>query len=157
MKHYIYNGVTYDKMPDPLNTENGQISPMYNSDGTPNEAKFIALGGVVTEDGKLTNFEICCEKFMQAVLAIQAFIHDPDFWGGFDEMHKLEESPYALADPVTANTLANKWNGANLAATYEGKKIGLGQPAWYVKCIEEWKKKHLITQVEEQEENPYES
>ena len=150
MKHYIYNGVTYDKLPDPLNTENGQISPM-------SEAKFVEFGGVITEDGKLSNFEICCEKFMQAVLAIQAFIHDPDFWGGFDEMHKLEESPYALADPVTANTLANKWNGANLAATYEGKKIGLGQPAWYVKCIEEWKKKHLTTQVEEQEKNPYEA
>lgn len=147
MKHFVYKGKTYDKLPDPFNTGEFTISPM-------TEQKFIDLGGVITEDGKMSNFEICCEKFMQAVLAIQAFIHDPNFWGGFDEMHKLEESPYALADPVTANTLANKWNGANLAATYEGKKIGLGQPAWYLKCIDDWKKKHPVAQ--EQEENPYE-
>ena len=148
MKHFVYKGKTYDKLPDPFNTGEFTISPM-------TEQKFIDLGGVITEDGKMSNFEICCEKFMQAVLAIQAFIHDPNFWGGFDEMHKLEESPYALADPITANTLANKWNGANLAATYEGKKIGLLQPAWYLKCIDDWKKKHLVAQ--EQEANPYES
>ena len=45
MKYYDGNPV----MPDPYKG----VSPMRYPDGTPNEARFVALGGVITEDETL--------------------------------------------------------------------------------------------------------
>lgn len=129
MLKYKFNGVIYNKLPDPLNTGEFMISPM-----TPE--KFIDLGGEIYDDGIMSDFQICCEKFRSIVFDIADFIHDPTFRGGLNEIHKLNDSPYSKADPTTANTLYNRWTGANLACLYEGGRIGLGQPAWFKKC---WK------------------
>ena len=40
-------------MPDPYNG----VSPMYNPDGTPNEARFLELGGTITDDGQPSPLE----------------------------------------------------------------------------------------------------
>lgn len=145
MKKFIYNGIEYDRLPDPFDDGEYTHSPM-------DEDLFVQLGGRIVDDGQLSNFQICCAEFRDACFQIAAFIHDPTFRGGFNEMHKLAKSPYALADPITANTLANLWNGANLAATYEGKKIGLGQPDWFWAC---WKEYDDAQKKQEEEQNPY--
>lgn len=51
MKHYFdENGNELPDFPDPFRG----VSPMHNADGTPNEERFIALGGSVIEDGELS-------------------------------------------------------------------------------------------------------
>ena len=149
MKHYYYNGREYSSLPDPFDTGEFTISPM-------DEQTFIKYGGEITDDGQLTNFQICCAEFRDVCFQIQVFIHDPTFRGGFNEMHKLAKSPYALADPTTANTLSNLWNGTNLAATYEAKKIGLGQPDWWKACWKEYDDAQAKLQEElNKQQNPY--
>ena len=55
MKTFIYNGKTYDKLPDPLKTAGGEISPM-------SEKLFEQLGGVIEDDGQPTPEQaVCCE------------------------------------------------------------------------------------------------
>ncbi len=46
MKHYMFEGKTFDRLPDPLKTAGGMISPM-------NEALFVSLGGTIADDGEL--------------------------------------------------------------------------------------------------------
>ena len=155
MKHYIYNDVTYDKMPDPLNTPNGQISPMYNSDGTPNEAKFIEFGGVITEDGKMTEFETNCMLFRQLCYRIREFTGDSTFKGGFDEFTKFAMSEAYSSNPVMASLLSTQWAGLNEACKYTGAKEGYGQPKWWYRC---WELEHQEDHDQPVEElpNPYE-
>ena len=47
MKTYIFNGKTYDYLPDPLKTAEGDVSPM-------SEKLFVQLGGTITDDGQPT-------------------------------------------------------------------------------------------------------
>lgn len=48
MKHYFdTDGREFVYPPDPYKGR----SPMHNPDGTPNEARFIELGGRIIEDG----------------------------------------------------------------------------------------------------------
>lgn len=47
MKSYTFDGKTYTSLPDPLYLNGNAYSPM-------TEAKFEALGGVITDDGELT-------------------------------------------------------------------------------------------------------
>jgi hypothetical protein len=54
MKHYIFNGKTYDTLPDPLHTEAGEVSPM-------TDERFVALGGTIEDDGKKTPEELFFE------------------------------------------------------------------------------------------------
>jgi len=56
MKHYIFNGKTYDTLPDPLHTEAGEVSPM-------SEKLFEQLGGKIEEDGQLTPQQVVCVEF----------------------------------------------------------------------------------------------
>ena len=52
MKHYTIDGKTFDRLPDPCQG----VSPM-------TEARFIELGGEITEDGELSPKERVCESF----------------------------------------------------------------------------------------------
>ena len=52
MKHFVFDGKTYDKLPDPC----GGVSPM-------TEMRFIELGGVITDDGEPTPQERVLAEF----------------------------------------------------------------------------------------------
>ena len=56
MKTYTFDGKTYTKLPDPLKTAGGEISPM-------SEQRFRDLGGTITDDGELSPKEIVCGEF----------------------------------------------------------------------------------------------
>lgn len=47
MKTYIYSGKTYNKLPDPLKTAGGEVSPM-------TEKLFVQLGGTIEDDEQPT-------------------------------------------------------------------------------------------------------
>ena len=134
MKLYTWKGVVYkNKAPNPLILDDGtSISPVSDAD-------FEAAGGVITTNSDPTPEEeahAAWKQFRKSVYAIQKFIHDPTFMGGFDEDYKLRESPYTKADKLTALELEAEWTGANAKAVYRSAIIGLGQPAWYFEC---WK------------------
>lgn len=57
MKTYIFEGKTFDSLPDPLYTVDGSAhSPM-------TEDRFRALGGTITDDGEATPKERICASF----------------------------------------------------------------------------------------------
>ncbi|MBP5584961.1 MAG: hypothetical protein J6Y92_01260 [Lentisphaeria bacterium] len=56
MKHYFFEGRTYDELPDPLKTATGTISPV-------SEALFVSLGGEIADDGAPTQKERVCAAF----------------------------------------------------------------------------------------------
>ena len=102
MKTYIFNGKTYDKLPDPFNG----CSPM-------TDERFTLLGGTITDDGKPSPFESACAQFRLLCAAIGEFIGDPVFKGGFDEYAVFASSEAYAADPVTGNALAIRWSALN--------------------------------------------
>lgn len=56
MKHFTIDGKTYDKLPDPCKG----VSPM-------TEARFVALGGTITDDGEPTPKERVCSAFADII------------------------------------------------------------------------------------------
>ena len=132
MKHYIYNGETYDKIPNPLRLADGSmISPV-------SEELFLAQGGEIEEDGEPTHFEeLCdaCDKFVANVLDIQEFIGDTSFLGGIDQMDQLDNSTAAQEDPMTALKLAQRWAATNTRCNFFADKPDLydqyHSPVWF--------------------------
>ena len=129
MKHYIYNGETYDKIPNPLKTDAGIISPV-------SEETFLAYGGEIEEDGEPTHMEeldAACDVFISVVMEIANKIGDATFMGGINEMDKLINSDLAQSNPTEALILAERWNGANLACNHFANKpdVNLQSPAWF--------------------------
>ena len=129
MKHYIFNSVSYDTLPDPLHTEEGEVSPM-------TDERFVALGGSIEDDGQPTPFEAACAQFRTLCAAIGDFIGDAEFRGGFEEYTVFATSEAYASNPVKGNALAIQWSALNELCKYEGAKIGLGQPDWWYKCWE---------------------
>jgi len=129
MKHYIFNGKSYDTLPDPLHTDSGEVSPV--SEGT-----FVALGGTITDDGQPSPFEAACAQFRTLCAAIGEFIGDAEFKGGFDEYTEFATSEAYKQNPVQGNALAIQWSALNELCKYEGSKIGLPQPDWWYRCWE---------------------
>lgn len=130
MKHYIYNGETYDCIPNPLKLADGStISPV-------SEYAFIANGGEIEEDGEPTHWEeldAACDVFIAVVLEIAETIGDPTFMGGINEQEKLLNSNYAKEHTTEALVLSERWNGANLACNHFANKpdVNMQSPAWY--------------------------
>ena len=60
MTYYNYNGKTTDTLPDPLKTEQGEISPV-------TEALFVQLGGTITDDGEPAPKERVCAAFADLI------------------------------------------------------------------------------------------
>ena len=56
MKHYTIDNITYDVLPDPCKG----VSPM-------TEARFVALGGTITDDGEPTPQERVCQEFADLI------------------------------------------------------------------------------------------
>lgn len=57
MKHFFYNGIEYDELPNPLKLADGtSVSPV-------TEERFVSLGGTITDDGELTPKERVCASF----------------------------------------------------------------------------------------------
>lgn len=134
MKYYNWHGVIFkNNPPDPLYTDDGRsISPV-------DDETFVAAGGEITQDEKPTpeqEAHAAWKQFRKSVYALQEFLHDPTFMGGFDEDYKVRESSYTKADKLTAVELVEEWHGANDKAVYRSGLIGLGQPEWYFKCWE---------------------
>ena len=77
MKIYTWQGEDYTKLPDPLMTEVGQISPV-------SEALFLELGGTISDDGEPTHWE----ELDAACPAVTYFI-DEKFGG----LKVLDEAP----------------------------------------------------------------
>ena len=59
MKHYFYNGIELEKIPDPFEGR----SPMHNPDGSYNDDAFREMGGTITDDGEPTPEERVCGEF----------------------------------------------------------------------------------------------
>ena len=129
MKHYIFSGVSYDKLPDPLKTAGGEVSPM-------SEKLFKQLGGEIHDDGEPTPFEEACAQFRTLCAAIGTFIGDATFDGGFEDYAEFANSEAYKSNPVQGNAYAIQWSALNELCKYEGSKIGLGQPQWFYKCWE---------------------
>lgn len=60
MKTFIYDGKTYDKLPDPLKTAGGEVSPM-------TEKLFVQLGGTITDDGEPTQEQAVLDEFADLI------------------------------------------------------------------------------------------
>ena len=60
MKHFTIDGKTYDKLPDPLKTAGGDVSPM-------TEQRFKDLGGTITDDGEPSPKERVCGEFAELI------------------------------------------------------------------------------------------
>lgn len=133
MKHFTWQGETYDQIPDPLKFEDGsQISPV-------TEAVFLANGGTVEDDGEETpeeKFADACRLFRALCDQIGEFIGDPSFQGGFDEYAEFANSEAYQNNPVQGNALAIQWSALNELCKYRGSLIGLGQPGWWYRCWE---------------------
>lgn len=82
-----------------------------------------------------TDFDAACAQFRDICYIIRQAIGDPDFRGGFEEMVKLQQAP--IYNTIEGLQLANAWSALNDLCTYEGKKIGLGQPEWWHTCWEQ--------------------
>lgn len=130
MKKYIYGTTVYNHLPDPLETENGSISPM-------TEQRFKDLGGEIEDDGLPSPFEAACAQFRTLCAQIGAFIGDAGFKGGFDEYTEFATSEAYQQNPVQGNALAIQWSALNELCKYEGAKEGYGQPDWWYRCWEE--------------------
>ena len=82
-----------------------------------------------------TDFDASCATFRAVCAQIGQAIGVPDFRGGFDEMAAFSAHP--VSDTLEGVKLAVMWSAANDLCTYEGRKIGLGQPAWWYECWKE--------------------
>lgn len=127
MKTYEFDGKTYIKLPDPLKTAGGDVSPM-------TEKRFVQLGGKIHDDGLPSPFESACARFRTLCATIGKFIDNPDFKGGFDEYAEFATSEAYAQNPVQGNALAIQWSALNELCKYEGAKAGYGQPDWWYKC-----------------------
>ena len=61
MKTFEFDGKTYDKLPDPLKTAGGEISPM-------TEKLFVKLGGTIEDDGQPTPEQRVCKEFADLIV-----------------------------------------------------------------------------------------
>lgn len=132
MKIYTWQGEDYTKLPDPLMTEVGQISPV-------SEALFLELGGTISDDGEPTHWEeldAACDNFIAVCQDIGTFIGDASFMGGINDMEEVYASEAAQQNPVQALILVERWNGANLQCNHFANKpdVNMQSPAWWWYC-----------------------
>lgn len=88
-----------------------------------------------------TRFEAACENFRSVCAQIGQLI-GKEFRGGYDDMASAADYIYSQdltteqgkENAIRANSLMAAWSGANDFCIYEGKRIGLGQPAWWKDC-----------------------
>lgn len=101
------------------------------------DGRGIVIGGGIVElpepPGPDTSaFDAACAEFRAVCGEICALIGAVDFHGGFEEMDSFQAS--GAATTAAGMALAIRWIAADKRATYEGAKLGLGQPAWWYHC-----------------------
>ena len=118
--------------------------PLWGADGywifKPTPEQFQAAGyewkePPAPEPPDMTDFNAACASFRQVCAEIGQLIGVQNFKGGFDEMAEFQASQAAYTD--TGVILALRWGAADKLCTYEGGKVGLGQPEWWYKCWED--------------------
>lgn len=156
-KQYIFQGTTYDKIPDPLPIEGG-LSPV-------TEETFRFYGGQIVEtiDPKEVEFEEACRGFRYTCYQVRVLVNDPSFKGGIDEMRDLLKTGVATKYPKEFPQLSTMFQWYDKECTYLGGKLNLGQPAWWYRCWElapegEWEQflAQLMNQQDESTTDPYE-
>ena len=153
MKQYTYKGVTTSALPGILDTDDGQISPV-------DEVTFLQYGGTIEDDGEPTHWELldtACDNFVDVSFRIGAFIGDPDFQGGIDEIKKLRTFAATLTDPtqiIIALKLMAEWEGADKECNHWASKedVGLASPAWWWYCWERYARQQEELQEQEEQE-----
>ena len=104
------------------------------TDAQMREAGYEWVEPPAPEPPDMTDFNAACASFRQVCSEIGTLIGDPDFKGGFDEMAKFQASEAATS--TAGIELAIRWMAADKLCTYEGGKVGFGQPEWWYKCWE---------------------
>lgn len=158
MKHYTINGETTDTLPGIITLADGsQLSPV-------TEASFVANGGIITEDGEPTHWDLldaACDKFVVCCNKIGQFIGNPDFQGGIDEIDELRAFAATLTDPVQimqALWLVAEWEGCDKECNHWASKsdVGLDSPAWWWYCWQRYADSQKPTKVVEATTEPQE-
>ena len=134
MKTYHFENRTYTKLPDPLKTAGGEVSPM-------SEKLFVQLGGTIEDDGTPWSAEElefqalpCCTAFKAVCAQIAEFMGVKTFLGGYDDILAFQQSEEAQENPVQALKLAMMWQGADDDGNYRAQKLGIGRPRWWYCC-----------------------
>ena len=130
MKHYIFDGKTHDKLPDPFRG----CSPM-------TEERFVELGGVIEDDGEIWTVKekefqtlSCCTNFKTVCGKIAEFLEVEEFLGGYDDIQLLATSEKAQQNPVQALMLGQMWQAADDECNYKAERLGIGRPRWWYCC-----------------------
>lgn len=77
-------------------------------------------------------FDAACAEFRAVCDEIKGLLNVAEFRGGFGEMATFRES--GVSATTAGMALAIRWMAADKACTYEGAKLGYGQPAWWYHC-----------------------
>ena len=103
MKTYTYNGKTYDKLPGPIQTPEGQISPV-------TEALFRSLGGIIEDDGKLSPKEVVIASLNTLLHEIEGQVRGitiAEFKTAAASMHSGDLVAYARGNGVSEEIIAS--------------------------------------------------
>ena len=103
MKTYTFDGKTYDKLPDPLRTSEGTISPV-------SEALFVSLGGVIEDDGQLSPKEVVIASLNTLLHELEGQVQGitiAEFKTAAALMHSGDLVAYARARGVSEEIIAS--------------------------------------------------
>lgn len=111
--------------------------PRLDIEGGEEDVRGIVIDGELVElpeppGPDTAAFDAACAEFRAVCDAIRILLNVAEFRGGFDEMPAFRES--GAASTAAGMALAIRWMAADKACTYEGSKLGLGQPAWWYHC-----------------------
>ena len=103
MKTYTFDGKNYDKLPDPLRTSEGTISPV-------SEALFVSLGGVIEDDGQLSPKEVVIASLNTLLHELEGQVQGitiAEFKTSAASMHSGDLVAYARARGVSEEIIAS--------------------------------------------------
>ena len=102
MKRYVYEGKTGSKLPDPLRTEGGTISPV-------TEDLFVRMGGTILDDGEPTPKEAVIASFRDLLSELAEQVEGisiAEFNTAAQTMHSGDLVAYARTKGVSEEIIA---------------------------------------------------
>lgn len=103
MKTFIFDGKTYDKLPGLLRTSEGTISPV-------TEALFVALGGIIEDDGKPSPKEVVISSLNTLLRELEGQVQGitiAEFKAAAASMHSGDLVAYARTKGVSEEIIAS--------------------------------------------------